>query len=309
MEKSGVGKTFGYVRVGAYFAGDLGVRVWKRDSVGVETEITSGSPVAVVTFEDGDFHLELSATWNCPQTTLNPTDSIVVRVYARIPSGSGAWTLLGSGTAIFITEQLGAQSLDASTWTVYYVGSFTYDITKNRAGIEFHVDGNDNSRIANFKWSSAPTREWRNIDFISFNVKTRQWSVIQTETITVAVKQWNLIGTFIFSTLTRQWNNLQTAMLNLTVKQWQSLQTLLYTVLTKKWNFIDLLTFNLASGIVKLWHMIQNVIFNVAVEQWSILDRLTFTINLARLSLTVIAGLVLLTIIVIASIKKQNRKS
>jgi len=151
LEKSGVGRTFGYARAGAYLAGNLGIRVWKRDSTGAETEVTGGSPVAVVTFVDGDFHVEESATWNCPQTALNPTDCVVVRVYARIPAGSGTWTLMTG--AVFATEQLGAQCLDASTWTVYYVGSFTYNVSLNRAGIEFHVDGNDNSRIGGFAWT------------------------------------------------------------------------------------------------------------------------------------------------------------
>jgi len=151
LSKYGVAYTLGYSRAGAYLAGDLGVRVYKRAGDGTETEITAGAPVAIVMYEDGDFRLEQSNTWNCPSVSLNPTDSIVVRVYARIPSGTGTWTLMTGG--VFSTEQLGASQLNSATWTVYYVGSFIYDANLRRAGISFHFDGNYNSRIENFSWS------------------------------------------------------------------------------------------------------------------------------------------------------------
>jgi hypothetical protein len=97
----------------AYFeSGDFGFRVWKRDVNGVETEITDGSPVVVATLLLGDVGLYDKA-WNCPQVSLNPTDAIVVRVYAR-PYG-GSWNLL----ATFITVQLGTTILNSATWTVY----------------------------------------------------------------------------------------------------------------------------------------------------------------------------------------------
>jgi len=151
LSKYGVGNTVSYARVGAYLAGDLGIRVYKRTSGGVETEITSDSPVAVVKYEDGDVQVEKSNTWECPLTSLNSTDSLVVRVYARIPSGSGTWTLMS--TAVFSTEQLGATQLDNVIWTVYYTGGFRYDIIENRSGIEFNFDGAWNSRITNFSWT------------------------------------------------------------------------------------------------------------------------------------------------------------
>ncbi len=137
--------------VGIYFAGDMGIRVWKRSAAGVETEITPGAPVAVVQYLDGDFRLLKSNTWNCPQTVLANTDSIVVRVYYRIPSGTGTWRLFTTG--VFTTEQLGTQRLDAATWTVYYYGSLTANVALNRTGIEFIWDGAYPSRIENFTWT------------------------------------------------------------------------------------------------------------------------------------------------------------
>jgi len=131
-----------------------GVRVWKRTSGGTETEITAGSPAAVVQ-HSGTGTVLLSATWNCPGSPLNSTDAIVVRVYHRIGTDVD-WTL----AAEFTTEQLGASSLDSATWTVYYNVTRTeqylprppYFITA--AHFAWGNDANP-SRIENFTWSYA----------------------------------------------------------------------------------------------------------------------------------------------------------
>ncbi|MEM1590321.1 MAG: hypothetical protein QW175_07875 [Candidatus Bathyarchaeia archaeon] len=285
--KLGTAQTTTYVSIPLDYGekeDDLRVDVAVRHADGSETLLLDKYVIGSVGSRSG----YLSKTWSCPQTSLSPTDAVVIRIYnfpyQWIP---GQPYML---VAEFVTEQLGGQSLDASTWTFYlYVYVLTAGVAYFRFGTSTY-----NSRIANFAWTLAPTRVWHNIDFISFNVKAKAWSIIQTEVLTVTVKQWNFIEVFVF---------------NLAIRQWVNLQSLDYTVLTRKWNIVDLLTFHLVSGIVKLWRTIQNVIFNIAAGQWSILDRLTFTINLARLPLAVIASLVILTIIVIASIKKQSRES
>jgi hypothetical protein len=152
LSKYGAQNALRYTTAGAYLTGDLGIRVYKRDSAGVETEITPGSPVAVVTYYDGDVTLEKSNTWDCPETSLANTDNIVVRIYARIPSGTGTWALITTN-AVFSTGRLGASKLDAATWTVYYTGGFSYNASLNRAAIEFDFDGAFNSRIENFTWT------------------------------------------------------------------------------------------------------------------------------------------------------------
>jgi len=125
-----------------------GIRVWKRASDGTETEITSGEPVAVVARTEVGEGMQ-SNTWNCPETSLASTDAIVVRVYIY---HDGAW----HEKAEFITEQLGAQSLDAATWTVYYYTR----LTEYGAGFRgvfywgiFTRTSPYNSRIANFTWT------------------------------------------------------------------------------------------------------------------------------------------------------------
>lgn len=96
-----------------------GIRVWKRDSGGTETEITSGTPVAQVTrlAADGNVQGLQNATWDCPETALAITDAIVIRVYIKV--GTDAWAS-SSVYGYFITEQLGETRLDSATWTVYY---------------------------------------------------------------------------------------------------------------------------------------------------------------------------------------------
>jgi hypothetical protein len=146
-ESKGIGS--GYPAQGAY----VGIRVWKRSNAGVETEITAGTPVAVAS--KGSLTTAIvSATWDCPQTSLDTTDAIVVRVYGRW--GTGAWNLL----AEFITEQLGATILNAVTWTVYYSISYRRYVDPDTGEITYTAGWNFgtttyNSRIENFTWTSA----------------------------------------------------------------------------------------------------------------------------------------------------------
>lgn len=90
-----------------------GIQVFKVTAGGSQSEITGGTPVAVVTRTTSGSGMQ-SATWNCPETQLSSTDAILVQVYMRF--GTASWMLC----AEFITEQLGASKLDSATWTVYY---------------------------------------------------------------------------------------------------------------------------------------------------------------------------------------------
>jgi hypothetical protein len=133
----------------------IGIRVWKRNAGGSETEITSGFPVAQTSFVNGGGAQSGFNTWLCALTSLNPTDNIVVRVYGMIDPTQG-WLLLQptSGTvggAIFITEQLNASSLDAATWTVvYYVNCTQYGAI---ATLTWYFGGTILSRIDGFTWT------------------------------------------------------------------------------------------------------------------------------------------------------------
>jgi hypothetical protein len=127
-----------------------GVRVYKRSSAGVETQITSSTsnPVARV-YRDCTSEGIQSATWPCPETPLATTDSIVIRVYTALydpDEGFYPWQLQGTWST---TPQLGATKLSASTWTIYY---YTYWLRQRTTPItltsRFYYDTSTyNSRI------------------------------------------------------------------------------------------------------------------------------------------------------------------
>lgn len=119
-----------------------GVRVWKRSSTGTETELTSGSPVAVVSRTSSGSGLQ-SATWACPATNLSVTDCLVVRVYYKFD-----WTSY-TQCSQFITLQLNATNLAASMWTVYYYTQRSYNSGTHKTYIYYYWDNNYNSRIEN----------------------------------------------------------------------------------------------------------------------------------------------------------------
>jgi hypothetical protein len=89
------------------------MRVRKRSDASVEEKvITSGSPVAIVAMAEGTIcfwtryglaHKQVSTAEDC----------VIVRSLCRF--SQGPWALIGSGTAVFATEQLDASSLDSAT--------------------------------------------------------------------------------------------------------------------------------------------------------------------------------------------------
>jgi len=139
-----------YIRV--YYYTDNTVyfqfRAFKRDASGTETAVTDYITFysALISVFKDDAGTLRSTTANIPQTALASTDSIVVRVYAKIGTGSP------SLQNVYTTEQLGAQSLDASTWTFYFylkganVGSTIYDYW-------YWDTSTYPSRIENFTWT------------------------------------------------------------------------------------------------------------------------------------------------------------
>jgi hypothetical protein len=139
----------------------IGIRVFKRSSGGVSTEITSGTPVAVATYTADGMH---SATWNCLGASLLSTDAVEVRVYFYTTKWLSAF-------AYFKTEQLNGQSLDASTWTVYYY------LTKVSGTLTFYWDGDSthDSRITNFTWTPVVSKSWNAAETWRLNIYTLKW--------------------------------------------------------------------------------------------------------------------------------------
>jgi len=125
-----------------YWASDVAIR--HSDS----SETSLGTKVGQVQRNTDGQGIQ-SATWNVTVQTLVSTDSIVVRVYLKV--GAGSWNLM----ATFTTEQLGASSLDAATWTFYY---YTYYGSYYEARF-YWGKSTYNSRIENFTWSSGATEK------------------------------------------------------------------------------------------------------------------------------------------------------
>ena len=127
------------------------IDVVKRTSAGAETTIgekVSSTIHNTLSYYFNNPGLETGDNWICPQTALEATDSIVVRVYLKI--GAGDWTLIRE----FTTGQLGALSLDSATWNAYYYLSVSVDESYMYSKF-WHGTSTYNSRIENFTWTSA----------------------------------------------------------------------------------------------------------------------------------------------------------
>ena len=145
-----------------YTAAPVAIDVAVRHADGTETIIISKG--AQITVSQGDSYALYSNTVNAPQTSLASTDSIVVRVYCYLGT---TWYLIG--TATFTTERLGASSLDAATWTVYYYVSMSGTIGKNTC-VYFFWDGPYPSRIENFTWSTAAVGYQLNLHVLDYDL-------------------------------------------------------------------------------------------------------------------------------------------
>ena len=133
---------------GLYDGGYAGIRVFKRDASGNEVEITSGKCVAVVGPIPYNVVFYSSAQWSCPEVSLAPSDAIVVRVYSCTSDGT-----VGYNITYFITEQLGAYRLNASTWTVFY----WFYISSGSSALYFYFGCSTYpSRIEGFSYELAP---------------------------------------------------------------------------------------------------------------------------------------------------------
>ncbi|MFO8109463.1 MAG: hypothetical protein R6U17_02930 [Thermoplasmata archaeon] len=122
-----------------------GFRAWARHEDGNETELTPGHAVGVVLRSEADEGYQIN-TWDCPETPLSSTDSVVVRLYQdRVVYPPEMFV------AEFTTEQLGASQLDASEWSIHY---YTH-----RGGADFNGvywgDHDHSTRIEGFQWITA----------------------------------------------------------------------------------------------------------------------------------------------------------
>jgi hypothetical protein len=183
----------------------IGILVWKVNASGVATEITSGAQVALVTLNTTIYGSMYSATWPCPLTPLASTDSIVVIVYGKF--GTGAYAQFGSYA--FSTEQLDAQNLDASTWTVYYYIELWHDTSSNVTWHAFSFgSSSQNSRITNFTWTaSAVPKAWHDVSTWTASLVTRTWSSGTPFTFNFLTRQYISVATWTINLFGVVWND------------------------------------------------------------------------------------------------------
>jgi len=128
---------------------DVSVKVYV--SVGNEWQLISGAlPVAQVSYSNGDYKVQKSNTWNCPQWDVS-NSHVKVEVWVFL---AGVWSIVGS--ARFRTEQFPANTqLDSALWSVSYVGSFSATLVPTpRSQFTFWFDGANDCKIANFSYST-----------------------------------------------------------------------------------------------------------------------------------------------------------
>lgn len=129
---------------------DVGVKVYV--SVGNEWQLISGAlPVAEVSYSNGDYKLQKSNTWSCPQCDIS-NGYVKIEVWVFL---AGVWSLVGS--AKFRTEQFSAGTqLDNALWSVSYVGSFSATLFPTpRSQFTFWFDGANDCKVANFSYSTV----------------------------------------------------------------------------------------------------------------------------------------------------------
>jgi len=251
----------------AYFDIQIGV----RHADGTETTLRPWTQFALRTASGYGYQ-----TYNfaCPQTSLSPTDAVVVRLRARNEGGSVV--------AEFITEQLGAGQLPSATWTFYV---YTYaGITKYGSIAE--IDWGDpahNTRVENFQWTPPVTKTWHDITSWSLTLLTRKWNPISSYSLTLNSSTWNnialwscllitggwhTIASWIMNLQSRAWLNIASWNLNMQTRTWQTVTSWTQNIITRIWHAIATWTAELATGIPKLWHDITSWTVTILTRTW-----------------------------------------
>lgn len=135
------------------YSGQWGIGVRVRHSNGSITNVSGGSPVALVNRTAGStYPVEgyQSNTWSCPETELTTTDALNLVVYQRCEGFS--W---GVGAVSFVSPQLGVNLLNASSWTVQYYTYWWSDGTTTKIRFYFGIFYY-NSRIENITTFTTP---------------------------------------------------------------------------------------------------------------------------------------------------------
>jgi len=260
--------TTSYTRTGSTsYVCYWGIRVWKIASDGTETEITSGTPVAVVSRSTNGQGIQ-SATWNAPQTALASTDAIVIRIYRKV-GDDGPWALYANPYGVYHTEQLGASQLDAATWTVYLYTQRSTASGPSRTSSTFHWgDSTYNSRIENFTWSII-SKSWNLVEIWTGNIITRTWRSVETWTGQLITRLWRLVEAWSGQLLTRIWHLVETWTGEIITKAWNLVETWTGSLVTMGWKFVEAWT---GSLLTRAWTFVETWIGELIGKAWQLVD-------------------------------------
>jgi len=263
----------------------------------------------------------------CPQTSLSPTDAIVVRLRARNHGGSAV--------ATFITEQLGAGQLPSATWTFYvYTEAVVSKIASS--AIILWGDSYHNTRVENFQWTPPVTKTWHDIASWSLTLLTRKWNPISSYSLTLNTSTWNNIAlwscllitggwhtitSWIINVQSRVWLNIASYNLNMQTRTWQTITSWTQNIITRIWQAIATWTAELATGIPKLWHditswtatiltrtwhTIASWIFNAVTLGWHTVAFWTATVEFYRFPFIILIGAITITVSAIIILWKKR---
>jgi hypothetical protein len=236
----------------AYF--DIEIAV--RHADGTETELLPWKQFAYRTTTGEGIQ---SYNFNCPSTTLAPTDAVVVRLRAR--------NLGGSVTATFITEQLGASGLPAATWTFYvYTGCYRSRVISSAYiwwGTSTH-----NTRVENFQWTFPVTKTWHDIASWSSTLLTRKWNPISSYSLTMNTSTWKYIALWSFQLITSGWHTIASWIINVQSRAWLNIASWSLNMQTRTWQTVISWTAELATGIPKIWHDIASWTATILTGTW-----------------------------------------
>ncbi|MFO7618708.1 MAG: right-handed parallel beta-helix repeat-containing protein [Thermoplasmata archaeon] len=126
-----------------------GMRVWVRNPLGTEDELTGGAAEAIV-YRNVDGSGIQQGVWTPPNRTLSATDSLVIRIYQGSDVPVPDQLVTEFTTHLFGNINGTIASLNSSAWRVNY---FT---RRNMASIETAMAGHDvNSPVNTIKWTDS----------------------------------------------------------------------------------------------------------------------------------------------------------
>lgn len=248
----------------------VGMRAWYVNSSNLETELTSGTVVDLVT-PTGKSETLHNNSWTCPFTLC--VNYTIIRIYY---TGTILLTTAdpasGGIPAIFVTNMtaMNNYTLDSNQWDVYY--SFYYSAFADEEYFRF---GSTTywSRVEQFKyhfpvWTSISTW-WEQLN----SGVVAAWHTIATWYELLTARQWNSIINWYEILNTRNWNNIATWYELLPTRIWTAITTWYELLTTRQWNnistFYELLNARQWNAISTWYELLRVPIWNQIETWWS----------------------------------------